>query len=176
MTTPSTTTATPEQIAKKAATGMVEPILALNQQFGFPPPNATLRADLERAREERDVAVRLSKFLTCEWTSDQPLPEDERISAAHPMETGNHALFEEAMRLVGARYSKFGLVNLVNWQLSELDASMRREGVLRDALASINQEDIEDDGTDDKWACCEISWGDLRKIRAALANPTEKQS
>ena len=53
-----------------------------------------------------------------DW-SDRPLPEDAEIDAAHPTATGRHDLFLEAMRLVGARHSKDGLVCLVNWLLSK---------------------------------------------------------
>ncbi len=53
-----------------------------------------------------------------DWTDeDQPLPEDEAIDAAHPVRTGNHAIYAEAMRMVGAKRSKGALVELVNWLL-----------------------------------------------------------
>lgn len=55
-----------------------------------------------------------------DW-DDKPLPEDERIKAAHPTRTGRHDLYAEAMRLVGARHSKGGLVELVNWLLARID-------------------------------------------------------
>lgn len=48
---------------------------------------------------------------------DKPLPEDEAIEAAFPTRSGRHDLYQEAMRLVGARYSKGGLVALVTWLL-----------------------------------------------------------
>ena len=48
---------------------------------------------------------------------DQPLPEDDAIDAAFPMRSGRHDLYAEAMRFVGARRSKSGLVALVNWLL-----------------------------------------------------------
>lgn len=48
---------------------------------------------------------------------DQPLPEDAEITAAHPMNSGRHDLYAEAMRLVGARRSKAALVELVTWLL-----------------------------------------------------------
>jgi hypothetical protein len=48
---------------------------------------------------------------------DKPLPEDAQIHAAFPTRSGRHDLYGEAMRLVSARYSKGGLVALVNWLL-----------------------------------------------------------
>ncbi len=45
------------------------------------------------------------------------MPEDEEIHAAFPTRSGRHDLYAEAMRLVGARYSKGGLVALVNMLL-----------------------------------------------------------
>jgi len=55
------------------------------------------------------------------WTDDdQPLPEDEQIRAAHPMETDDHETYEEALRMVGAKRSKYALVDLVNWLLRRI--------------------------------------------------------
>lgn len=50
-------------------------------------------------------------------TEDQPLPEDEAIRVAFPTRSGRHEEYAEAMRLVGARRSKRGLVALVHWLL-----------------------------------------------------------
>lgn len=48
---------------------------------------------------------------------DLPLPEDDEIKSYHPIESGRHDLFNEAVRLVGAKQTKYSLVNLVNWLL-----------------------------------------------------------
>lgn len=48
---------------------------------------------------------------------DKPLPEDAEIKAAFPTRSERHDLYGEAMRLVGARRSKGGLVALVTWLL-----------------------------------------------------------
>lgn len=58
--------------------------------------------------------------------SDAPLPEDDAISAAHPLRTGRHDLYVEAMRLVGARHSKVGLVELVTWLLLRTAVAEKR--------------------------------------------------
>lgn len=74
-----------------------------------------------RAAEARGAAKAL------EWSEDdRPLPEDAEIKAAHPMRTGRHDLYGEAMRLVGARYSKGALVDLVVWLLHRADAAEAR--------------------------------------------------
>lgn len=65
---------------------------------------------------------------------DEPLPEDEAISAAHPMRTGRHELYGEAMRLVGARHSKGALVDLVNWLLTDRDEA---RSVARTSVAAV---------------------------------------
>lgn len=52
---------------------------------------------------------------------DQPLPEDAAIRDAHPLRTGRHDLYAEAMRMVGAKHSKGALVELVNWLLWRLE-------------------------------------------------------
>lgn len=54
-----------------------------------------------------------------DW-DDRTLPEDEAIKAAHPTRTGQHERYAEAMRLVGAKRSKYALVELVNWLLSRI--------------------------------------------------------
>lgn len=54
------------------------------------------------------------------------MTEQEKIEAAHPMKTGRHDLYKEAMRLVGEREAKYDLVNLVNWLLAE-NASLQRK-------------------------------------------------
>lgn len=65
---------------------------------------------------------------------DQFLPEDEAISNAHPMRTGRHDLYEEAMRLVGAKYTKGALVELVNWLLARVDAAQNEIQVVKIAV------------------------------------------
>ncbi len=62
--------------------------------------------------------------------NDKPLPEDEEIAAAHPLNTGEHALYAEAMRLIGAKHSKGALVDLVNWLLWKNKALAWDNGVL----------------------------------------------
>lgn len=60
-------------------------------------------------------------LLAAQWPAlgedDRPLPEDAAIEAAYPTRSGSHREYAEAMRLVGARRSKGGLVALVNWLL-----------------------------------------------------------
>lgn len=52
---------------------------------------------------------------------DAPIPEDAQIDAAFPTSSGRHDLYKEAMRLVGAKRSKAGLVSLVNWLLHQAE-------------------------------------------------------
>lgn len=54
---------------------------------------------------------------------DKPLAEDRQIEAAHPLENNRHDLYREAMRLVGARRSKGGLVELVTWLLLRVETA-----------------------------------------------------
>lgn len=69
-------------------------------------------------------------------TTDLPLPEDAEIKAAHPLRTGRHDLYAEAMRLVGAKHSKGALVELVNWQLHENAALQKKLEFESDCLAA----------------------------------------
>lgn len=65
---------------------------------------------------------------------DRPLPEDAAIDAAHPMETGEHELYTEALRMVGAKRSKYALVDLVNWLLLKVKRSERDVAHLKQLL------------------------------------------
>ncbi len=54
---------------------------------------------------------------------DRPLPEDDAIEASHPMESEDpevHMVYVEALRMVGAKHSKYALVDLVHWLLMRL--------------------------------------------------------
>jgi len=97
-----------------------------------------------------------------DW-DDYPLPEDKEIEAAHPLHTGRHDLYAEAMRLVGAKRSKGALVELVNWLLYKnvrrdnndqeylekcTDAFLARKHQGREQLLLLLQQ-VHDDG---KWA------------------------
>lgn len=75
---------------------------------------------------------------------------DEDIAAAHPLETGRHDLYQEAMRLVGARHEKGDLVDLTTCLLLraadadarvvELEATLRnRDANIRDLQAQLTQ-------------------------------------
>lgn len=76
------------------------------------------------------------------WSdSDQPIPEDDAIKAAHPLKTGRHDLYQEAMRMVGAKRSKGALVDLVVWLLvrveqaeSDLESANNVDRDIRDQM------------------------------------------
>lgn len=83
-----------------------------------------------------------------EW-DDKELAEDSEIENVHPTKTGDHKTYEEAMRLVGARRSKHGLCELVNWLLvriltERVKALEEANELLGDALACLNGETPED--------------------------------
>lgn len=72
-----------------------------------------------------ECAKRVEKILGInkdnkDW-GDKPIPEDDAIEAAHPLRNGRHDLYAEAMRLVGAKHSKYALVDLVNWLLHRIE-------------------------------------------------------
>lgn len=85
------------------------------------PPGFTLEDAACPAGAAAIEAVRARTAAPVAWkgAGDQPLPEDARIEAAFPTRSGMHKQYAEAMRLVGARFSKAGLVGLVCWQLVE---------------------------------------------------------
>jgi hypothetical protein len=69
-------------------------------------------------RKEKDEARRAARWSI---SGDQPLkPEEEKaIEAAHPMRSGRHDVYAEALCIVEAKQSKYGLVGVVNWLLHE---------------------------------------------------------
>lgn len=78
---------------------------------------------------------------------DQDLPEEEQIHAAHPITSGRHDLFAEAMRLVRAKRSKYGLIGVITWLLLREDL-LRARLAIYDAATSItfSRSDLADDG------------------------------
>lgn len=51
--------------------------------------------------------------------------ETEQIHAAHPLRSGRHDLYAEAMRLVGERHAKADFVDLVCWLLLRAETADR---------------------------------------------------
>lgn len=80
------------------------------------------------------------RALREESAEDKPIPEDAAIEAAHPVNSGSHDTYGEAMRLVGAKHSKAALVALVNWLLMERDELRAENERLRQQLNSANQQ------------------------------------
>jgi hypothetical protein len=83
---------------------------------------------------------------------DKPLPEDDAIKAAFPTRSGRHDLYAEAVRLVGAKRSKYALVSLVTWLLLRIEEAGLRPSdpqpapnVLRDLWPAVSAhlDDIE---------------------------------
>lgn len=133
------------------------------------------RVQAEKDRDEWKSAYELSRkswLLSIRWDAkeceEKPLPEDVAIMAAHPLETNRHDLYEEAMRLVGAKRSKSALVCLVNWMLADLTAARaelheaRRE---RDALMEAHKKGA---------AKCEGSDLEICAICGELATPRHR--
>jgi hypothetical protein len=48
------------------------------------------------------------------------------IQASHPLVTGRHDLYKEALEMIHNRRSKGSLVELVNWLLYEIDQLKNR--------------------------------------------------
>lgn len=77
---------------------------------------------IEQAKAALAAAALPAQGALTQWASpdDQPLAEDAEIDAAHPVNVSDpavHEVYQEALRMVGARRSKYGLVNLVHWLL-----------------------------------------------------------
>lgn len=81
---------------------------------------------LEHAHAQQARISELEQKLAAleTWSEeDKPLPEDADIEAAHPLSTGRHDIYTEAVNIVGAKRSKFALVALVNWLLVRADVA-----------------------------------------------------
>lgn len=76
---------------------------------------AELEAEVEHLKQQLVAKTAWSE-------DDRPIPEDNAILDAHPAtcEKPDHELYVEAMRMVGAKRSKYALVDLVNWLLVRL--------------------------------------------------------
>lgn len=72
-------------------------------------------AKIQEELNELKALVQVHNMGWCE--DDQTIPEDEAIKAAHPVRTGEHELYAEAVRMVSAKRSKYALVDLVNYLL-----------------------------------------------------------
>lgn len=77
---------------------------------------------------------------------DKPIPEDADIEAAHPLaqKPPRHDLYAQALRMVGAKHSKYALVDLVHWLLSryaqlqdEVELVLSRPHDVRQALDAL---------------------------------------
>lgn len=73
-----------------------------------------------RERDTLKDRVNLLELTATPWLN-KPLPEDDEIIAAFPTRSNRHDLYQEAVRLVGARSSKASLVALVNWLLLRIE-------------------------------------------------------
>lgn len=74
-----------------------------------------------RASIVRDLDRAARALAEGDGPADSALPEDAAIKACHPTRSERHDLWAEALRLVGAKHSKYALVELVNWLLHRLE-------------------------------------------------------
>lgn len=68
---------------------------------------------------EQTAMLNLCEETGMAWKDehDRPLPEDDEIHKTFPTRSNDHDTYAEASRMVGARYSKGGLIALVNMLL-----------------------------------------------------------
>lgn len=83
---------------------------------------------IEHLKDTSATLKELKEWRTANPSEDRPLPEDRLIEAAHPMETDLHALYADAVRMVGAKHSKYALVDLVNWLLVQIECLKKLHG------------------------------------------------
>lgn len=87
--------------------------------------------DYDQIEALPDAMRKYIESLT-QWSEeDKPLPEDAKIEAAHPTRSGEHKLYAEAVRMVGAKRSKYALVDLVNWLLLRIETYDRQKSIVK---------------------------------------------
>lgn len=101
-----------------------------------------LRIEEERKKEHAETDALMTRIVKLEaeidrtsvdeW-DDRPIPEDAAIHAAFPTRSERHDLYQEAMRLVGAKRSKGELVKLVNWLLHRAEEPSLTDNEIADA-------------------------------------------
>lgn len=135
---------------------------------------AELQNALATETRKHEEAERVRGYYEQHWELDQILPEEEQISAAFPTRSGNHERFAEAMRLVHAKHSKYGLTSLVNWLLSERDAALKRA----EEAETITRKHATDlQTTEAAWAeVCEERDELRAKLTRAVEHSTEMES
>lgn len=72
---------------------------------------------------ENDQLKKVIQAQKEEWggddiDGDRPLSIQDKIDRADPIYTKDYATYEMALKMVGAKHSKYGLVDLVNYLLS----------------------------------------------------------
>ena len=112
--------------------------------------NALRRLRTRAIEAEAEIAALKSKIeslaMLGPWsdagTDDQDLPEEDQIHAAHPVSSGRHDLFIEAMRLVRAKRSKYGLIGVITWLLlrQERAIAAMREMTIKDCATFIEED------------------------------------
>lgn len=81
-----------------------------------------------RVLKEKIIAFSMPGPWANPGADDAAIDEEEFIKASHPLRSGNFRLFADAMRMVGAKRSKYALIELVNWLLHEIHGlKVRRE-------------------------------------------------
>jgi len=94
-----------------------------------------VKAEFARKLEREIISLRAELAKAKEWTSeDEPIKEDKEIEAVHPVNVEDekvHKVYEEALRMVGAKRSKYALVDLVHWLLWRIEGlEKERDGAV----------------------------------------------
>jgi hypothetical protein len=88
---------------------------------------AQVKALLEENQRLRNLLD--PKLDAWRGASDLTLPEDEAIKAVFPTRSGRGDLYQEAQRMINARFTKYGLIGLVNWLLHRIEKAAERPWV-----------------------------------------------
>lgn len=106
------------EMMKKRAEEAERTVASLATMLGWAniPPQATIEMSLSALKKRLEIVEAELKGASPEW-KDHNIEEDVKIRAVHPLHTGDHVTYLDAMRFVGSKRSKYALVDLVNWLL-----------------------------------------------------------
>lgn len=75
--------------------------------------------EINHLETQLHIAQAGAKFLASD--EDRTDEHSQAIDAAHPTQTEKYGRYFRALQMVGARHSKYALVDLVNWLLTRIE-------------------------------------------------------
>lgn len=131
-----------------------------------------------QARRLAEVEAEVQNRRQWKDTEDHDDAHTAAIDAAHPCNTGKHALYANALEMVGNRYSKYALVDLVNWLLARAEAAKARVKELESGVGMVQYRRLQAQLREAEARVRELedAMRDIRLFVAGEALPTKKRA